>query len=414
VSDRASASTAFAGHGQWGPIYIFAGGGTGGHLQPGLAVLAELQAVQPGARVVFACSDRPIDRRVLDPQPCAIVPQPVRPLPRRPREAWGFLRAWRASRRLGRRLLGDLRPAAVLGLGGFAAGPVVCQAARRGVPVGLLNPDAVAGKANRHLARRADAIFTQFEATAEYFRPSDRAKVRPVGCPVRPGVAEGDRGEAVAAFRLDPVRRTLLVLGGSQGARSINQAVRALLQDGRLSDAADAWQVLHIVGPGQEPVGEQSSIVNGQSPIAKASGSSAGGPPVTRLEYCQRMDLAYAAADLAVCRGGAVTVAELAATGTPAVVLPYPYHADRQQRLNAGPLEKAGAAVILDDRIDPAANAAALAAVLPGLLADGDRLAQMATAARAQARLDAAREVARWLVEVGRAGRQSGPRQGGA
>ena len=398
--EPASPNTAAADSEQPGPIYIFAGGGTGGHLQPGLAVLAELQAVQPGARVVFACSDRPIDRRVLDDQPCGIVPQPARPLPRRPREAWGFLRAWRASRRLARRLLRDLRPAAVLGLGGFAAGPVVCQAARRGVPVGLLNPDAVPGKANRHLARRADAIFTQFEATAEYFRPSDRAKVRGVGCPVRPGLADGDRGEAMAAFGLDPGRKTLLVLGGSQGARSINQAVAALLAGGRLQSFVDAWQVLHIVGPGQEPAGEQSSIVNRQSSTAGASAASAAGPPVTRLKYCRRMVLAYAAADLAVCRGGAVTVAELAATGTPAVVLPYPYHADRQQRLNAEPLEKAGGAVILDDRIDPAANAAALAAVLPALLADVDRLAEVAAAARAPARANAAAEVARWLVEA--------------
>ncbi|GAF72090.1 unnamed protein product, partial [marine sediment metagenome] len=130
-------------------LYIFAGGGTGGHLYPGLAVAEALRAKRPDAQVVFACSNRAIDRRILEATPYPYIPQPVRPLPARP---WGwpaFLAAWVRSCALARRLMGDLCPAAVLGLGGFAAAPMICRASRVGVPTALLNPDAVPGKANR-------------------------------------------------------------------------------------------------------------------------------------------------------------------------------------------------------------------------------------------------------------------------
>ncbi len=362
------------------PIYIFAGGGTGGHLYPGLAVAEELLRIQPGARVVFACSNRRIDRRILDPLAFAIVPQPVLPLPRGVRGWPTFLRAWRASKRLAADLIGDLKPAGVLGLGGFAAGPVVRRSADAGVRAGLLNPDAVPGKANRFLARHVEAIFTQFESTAECFSPRGRRNVHCVGCPVRSGLLTGDRREAVRKFNLRPGLKTLLVLGGSLGAASVNAAVAELAGD--LSALAETWQVLHITGPG-------------------ARGADAEPPErsnAVRLDYCDRMDLAYAAADLALCRGGAGTIAELSATATPAVIMPYPHHADRQQYLNASALAGAGAATIVEDRIDPAVNAAGLRRELIGILRDPSRLEAMKHAARGFAGPNAARDVAEWLI----------------
>jgi UDP-N-acetylglucosamine--N-acetylmuramyl-(pentapeptide) pyrophosphoryl-undecaprenol N-acetylglucosamine transferase len=119
------------------------------------------------------------------------------------------------------------------------------------------------------------------------------------------------------------------------------------------------------------------------------------------MEYCHRMDLAYAAADLVIGRGGAGAVAELAATGTPAIILPYPYHADQQQRLNAGPLARAGGAIVCDDAVVPAANAAKLREVLLPLMRSPDRLDAMRKAALSVARPDAADTVARWLAEKG-------------
>jgi UDP-N-acetylglucosamine--N-acetylmuramyl-(pentapeptide) pyrophosphoryl-undecaprenol N-acetylglucosamine transferase len=363
------------------PIYIIAGGGTGGHLYPGLAVAGELVRLRPGAKVVFACSNRPIDQRILAPTPYAVVAQTVRPIPHRVTGWFGFVRAYLASAAQGRQMVRDLRPAAVLGLGGFAAGPVVCRAAKVRVRTALLNPDAVPGRANRLLARRVEAIFTQFAGTEEHFDASVRAKVRLVGCPVRREFATADRQEALRHFGLRSDRKTLLVNGGSQGASSINEAIARLRPE--LEELAEQWQVLHVVGPSK-------------------AGCPATAPPgelhVRVLEYCDRMDLAYAAADLSLSRAGAATVAELMASGTPAVLMPYPYHADQQQRLNAASLSQAGSAVICDDAKDAGLNAEALRQTLLPILRQADRLGRMRQAAAQVRPHDAAGQVAAWLA----------------
>ena len=365
-------------------FYIFAGGGTGGHLYPGLAVAEELLRLKGEARVVFACSNRSIDRRILDPLPHAIVPQPVRPLPHRPSQIAPFLQAWMRSKTQAKEMLHDLKPAAVLGLGGFAAGPVVRQAAKLGIRTGLLNPDAVVGKANRYLARRVDAIFTQFVATAEHLPAGLRAKVRCVGCPVRERFFNVNRDAAIAHFDLCPGLKTLLVLGGSQGSESISGALAALARSGGFSALAETWQVLHVVGPGRD------------DPTRGAFESA--GVHLTTLEYCDRMDLACAAADVVLARGGAATIAELTATATPAVIMPYPHHADRQQWLNAACMAEAGAAVVCDDLQDTGANAEALRETLLPVLQDSCRLAAMREGAAGLAKCQAARDVARWLL----------------
>ena len=363
-----------------GPIYIFAGGGTGGHLLPALAVAEKLTELQPEARVVFACSDREIDRRILSGAPYAFTPQPVRPLPRGHRGWPGFLRGFLASRRLARRMVRDLKPTAVFGLGGFAAAPVVAAAASAHVRSCLLNIDAVPGVANRHLARKVEVIFAQFpQSVAACGKHS--GKVRVVGCPVRSGLADGDADEARKTFGLRADRKTLLVMAGSLGAASLNDALAGIRGD--LEALADSWQVLHLAGPGK---------------LDKVRAAWAGSAVHhVAMAFCHRMDLAYAAADVALARGGAATVAELTATGTPAGIMPYPHHRDRQQHLNAAALVAAGAALVIDDAIDPAANAAALRAELLPVLADPARLEALTTAAAGGAGTDSAGEIARWL-----------------
>jgi len=368
------------------PIYIFAGGGTGGHLYPGLAVAEQLERLDRDARVVFACSNRPIDRRILDPLDCPVVPQPVRPIPRSPKGWIGFLKAWRRSVAQAGEMIADLKPVAVLGLGGFAAGPLVRRAARVGVRTAVLNPDAVPGKANRYLAKHADVIFSQFDFAREHFPPGVRQKVRCVGCPVRSSFLSAERPEALRHFDLRTDRKTLLVNGGSLGARLINDAVLGLKGD--LAALSEAWQVLHVTGR------DRYAEVGGAWQTA--------GIHTRGLPYCDRMDLAYAAADLVVGRCGASTAAELAATATPAVLMPYPFHKDQQQRLNAGPLVEAGAAILVADRADLAANTRALRSVLLPLLADADRLGRMRNCAAGIARPDAARAVAEWLLDASR------------
>ncbi len=364
-----------------GTLYIFAGGGTGGHLLPALAVAERLATVQPAARVVFACSSRPIDRRILSPASHAVVPQPIRPLPRGLRGWGGFLASVAASWRLARRLLRDLRPRAVLGLGGFAAVPVTCLAARAHLPTALLSIDAVPGLANRRLAGVVDVIFTQFQRTAGAYGRHAR-KVRLVGLPVPSALARGSAEEARAFFGLRKDRRTLLVMAGSQGAENINRAVAALRAD--LEALSADWQVLHLTGPGK---------------LAEVQAEWCGSTVHhVAMEFCERMELAYAAADVALCRAGACTVGELAVTGVPAVFMPYPYHRDRQQWLNAEELVSAGAALAVEDKTDPAANASSLRSALLPLLSDRRRLEAMRQASAGRERAGAAEAIARWLA----------------
>ncbi len=261
----------------------------------------------------------------------------------------------------------------------------MCRTARASVPTALLNPDAVPGKANRMLAAKADVIFTQFESTRAAFAPGLHPRVQCVGCPVRRGLIGGDRAAALAHFGLRTGRRTLLIFGGSLLAEALGEAVGRLAGD--LARFAETWQLLHISASPR--AGEIEQAVKEAGVAIRTQG------------YCDRMDLAYAAADLVLARSGAVTVAELAATGTPAVLMPYPHHADRHQLLNARALVDGGGAVVCEDRIDPAATAEALRAVLLPLLADPAALAAMRRAASALAPAQpAAVHVAEWLARI--------------
>jgi UDP-N-acetylglucosamine--N-acetylmuramyl-(pentapeptide) pyrophosphoryl-undecaprenol N-acetylglucosamine transferase len=366
-------------------IYLFAGGGTGGHLYPGIAVADELTRLHTGVRIVFACSDRQIDRRVLDPLDYAVVPQPVRPLPRGLR-GWGrFLGAWWRSRRQARQMIDDLNPRAVLGLGGFAAGPIVRQAAARGVRTGLLNPDAVPGIANRFLSRHADAVFTQFAGTADRLPAKARERVRCVGCPIRHNLGWAEKRDALEQLGLRTDRKTLLVFGGSLLAESLVEMLIAA--SGPVRALADRWQLLVL------------ARAERADELHRALSEGEGGMHLVTLSYCQRMDLAWEAADAALCRGGAVTVAELAATSTPAVIFPYPHHRDAQQKHNAAALVEAGAAEVCDDACDATVNAERLRGTLLPILRDASRLGAMELAACRIAKPRAAREVAEWLSE---------------
>ncbi|MCD4699580.1 MAG: UDP-N-acetylglucosamine--N-acetylmuramyl-(pentapeptide) pyrophosphoryl-undecaprenol N-acetylglucosamine transferase [Phycisphaerae bacterium] len=361
------------------PIYIFAGGGTGGHLFPALAVADELTRLMPDCRIVFACSDRDIDRRVLSATPYAFVVQPIHSMPRGLRGWRDFTFAFHAGRRLADNLLKDLRPAAVFGLGAFAAVPVTQAAANAGVRTALMSIDATPGFANRRLARKVDVIFTQFEQTSDAFGRF-ASKVEPVGCPVRTGLIAGDIEQARKVFGLRRDRKTLLIMAGSLGAESINQAVAEIGAD--LDGLADVWQILHVSGPGKF---EQ---------VARADNEA-----IHRsvMEFCERMDLAYSVADLVLCRAGAATVGELAAVAAPAVLMPYPYHRDRQQARNAAGMVSSGAAVLVDDAADPPANADALRASLLEIMRRQERLDAMRESAKGLSRPGAAEQIARWL-----------------
>jgi len=372
--------------------FVFAGGGTGGHLFPALAVVDALRARVEPIEVSFFCTDRPIDRDVLGPAGVEAVPQWVRPVPSRPWQWPAFLSRWRESLRLCRKIFTRRRPAVVVGAGGYASGPPVHVALRMGIPTFLLNPDAVPGRANLHLARRGglSGIFAQWDVTAGHFPAT--APVEVTGCPVRPAFRATHRagvGEILRSFELDPHRHTLLVTGASQGARTINETMM------QLAHALDfsGWQVLHLAGPG-----DAERVARAYTP--PGSGPGTGRLPGRVLAFTDRMADAMSAADLIVSRAGASTLAEILALGRPSILLPYPYHRDQHQRRNAMVLAEAGAAAFVEDARSAEANVGRLGAVLAQLMKNGPQRSAMGAAARELDRPDAADHIARRVAQT--------------
>jgi UDP-N-acetylglucosamine--N-acetylmuramyl-(pentapeptide) pyrophosphoryl-undecaprenol N-acetylglucosamine transferase len=363
---------------------LFAGGGTGGHLYPGIAVAEALKAVAPQLRAVFLCTTREIDRVILEPTGFEFIPQPIVPPVKTVGGLLKFWKSWRETKDLVRRTLRERKPAAVLGLGGYAAGVAVKVAAEKGIPATVLNPDVVPGKANQYLMQFARRVFCQFEATAKYVRSDEnRQKLDITGCPIRSDISRlPDRAEAASRLSLDPKLHTLVVTGASQGAQTVNDAVIEMLGGVTLR----GWQILHLAGREHAPAvrdGYRNLTVNARV-----------------IDFTPGMSDVWAVADLAISRSGASSCAELTACGVPSVLLPYPYHKDQHQKVNAKVLEEAGAAVLLDDLKDRRRNAEKLKPTVEALLYDGDRRREMAGAAKKIGKPDAAGNVAKVLATM--------------
>jgi UDP-N-acetylglucosamine--N-acetylmuramyl-(pentapeptide) pyrophosphoryl-undecaprenol N-acetylglucosamine transferase len=343
---------------------VIAGGGTGGHLYPGLALADALAA--RGLAVTYVGTAGGLEARVVP-----TTPYPLRLLPGRQlrggglgRAVFGLVAVGQGVVRAGA-LLGELAPRLVVGVGGYASVAVVVAAWLRRVPTLLLEQNVVPGAANRVLGRLARRVCVGFAESVAAFPPGRAVHT---GNPLRPGLL-------APAARSAGGRFGLLVSGGSAGAHHLNEAVLAALE--RLGAVARGWDVTHQTG-------------SADLEAVRARYAALGLP--ARVEpFIEDMGAAYAAADLAVARAGAMTCSELAATGLPAVLVPYPYAADDHQRRNADTLVAAGAAaMILDRELDGARLAEALAA----LAGDPARRATMAERARALGRPDAAARVA--------------------
>lgn len=361
------------------PYFVFAGGGTGGHLYPGLAVADALRRLQSDAEIEFFTTERALDRELLSRSSYLQTPQAVRPFSPRPWHWPGFWLAWTRSVAAAQRAFQQRRPVAVLGLGGYAAGPPVVAARKLGLRAAILNPDAVPGRANRYLSRYCHRIFVQWEDSRRHFPPG--APCTAVGCPIRPAFASVDRGAGRAHFRVDPDRPLLLVTGASQGARTVNEAAVAAWPE--FSREHPDWQLLHLAGGGND-----EAVREGYRRARAAA---------QVLAFTHEMHLAMAAADLVISRAGASTLAELTAVGRPSILLPYPYHRDRHQHANAQVLVEAGAAVMLEDWKDVTRNRGPLLEAMRRI-ADTTRRTAMAAAAAKLGRPSAAEDVARWLV----------------
>lgn len=309
---------------------LIVGGGTVGHLAPGFAVAEALR--ERGVRVAFATPGEARERDWFPPEAPAPHVCPALRLPRRkillplfvPRLVVAVARAWR--------LLSRVQPGVVLALGGWPCVPAALAAWLRRIPIALVASDAKSGVAVKRLLPLARRLYVVHESAAREMEAS--AKVVVTGPVVRAAVRDGEAEPEM--FGLVPGRLTLFVTGGSLGAQALNEALTAGIGAAVREDPslAQRIQVLHSVGLGGEGVAAayaEAGIVHHVTPFVRAMGT------------------AYRTADLVVCRAGALTCAELRASGTPAVLVPYPHHPDRQQFANARPLVECGGALLLEE-----------------------------------------------------------------
>ena len=353
---------------------ILAGGGTGGHVIPALAIANELKKSY-GAEVLFIGTARGIENRLV---PAAGYPlQLVRvgalknvSLMTRAKTAFDLPRAvWDAGR-----MLNEFSPDVVIGVGGYASGPAMLAAVVKHIPTLAFEPNVVPGFANRVVARFVSGAAVHFEETAKYFR---RAEV--TGVPVR------------QAFFEIPEKRggvpTLLVFGGSQGAHAINEAMFRCLPE--LRRQAPGIHIIHQTG---------ERDYNDAVAAYRSFDESGMGEAAEVFKFIEDMPAAFARADLIVCRSGASTVAEITAAGKPAIFVPFPRAADDHQRVNAEALAREGAAVVVEES---KLEGVWLAETIAASLGDPSRLARMSEAARGLAHPNAARDIAALAARVG-------------
>jgi UDP-N-acetylglucosamine--N-acetylmuramyl-(pentapeptide) pyrophosphoryl-undecaprenol N-acetylglucosamine transferase len=350
---------------------VFAGGGTGGHLYPALAIADEIRRRHPDSRVVFVGTEGKIESRVVPARGYPLV------------KIWisGFRRRLAAETLLfpvkvavallqSALLLRRTKPDVVVGTGGYVCGPVVAAAQMLRRRTLIQEQNSIPGATTRMLAPRADEVHIAFPGAARYLRRRDN--IRLTGNPTRDALGEVSREEGARSFGLDPEKQTLLVFGGSRGAATINAAIAPLVAELAAGGTQIIWQT------GDEEF----------ESLRRVPGASHEG--VAMKPFIEKMEFAYAACDLAVCRSGATSLAEMARAGIPSLLVPYPHAAADHQTENARAMVEAGAAMLIPD----AGAAAMLGDAIRGLIHDTARLRAMGDAARRLAAPDAARELA--------------------
>jgi UDP-N-acetylglucosamine--N-acetylmuramyl-(pentapeptide) pyrophosphoryl-undecaprenol N-acetylglucosamine transferase len=360
---------------------VIAGGGTGGHLYPGIAVARELLRRMPEVVVTFAGTARGIESRVIPREGFEL--DVIRSAGLKGASLAGLMRgvgllplggldAWR--------VISKRRPDLVIGVGGYSSGPVVLAAAARGIPTLLLEQNAVPGLTNRLLARVVQAAAVTFESTVPFFRGRGFVSGNPVRPEFLASETPDDRARRAAA---DPRPARVLIFGGSQGAHAINMAMVEAAP--RLAAGHGGLAITHQTGPRDLERVRDGYVQAGLD---------------ARVEpFLYEMEREMSGADLVVCRAGATTIAELTAAGKPAILIPLPTAADDHQRKNAEILAQAGAAELIAQRDLTGAH---LAGRIVALLQDPAALAGMAASARRFARPDAARVIVDRALELAR------------
>lgn len=338
-----------------GKKLVIACGGTGGHLFPGIAVAESWR--KRGGEVILLISEKQIDTLATEGyehlrfERLSSIAMPGLVSVKMPGFLVGFLKGYLRCRKLIREFGAD----AVLGMGGFTStGPLMAGRFRK-LPTFVHESNAIPGRANRLNANFADAVLVGFDVAADRFHAG--SKVETVGTPLRPKVAaKPSREDAIEFFGLDPHKKTIMVMGGSQGARRLNQLVAASVP--AVEEAG--LQLLHLSGPTDFDEVKPAYDANPKAGVVK--------------DFCSEVQFAYAAADLAVCRSGASCLTELAFYETPSVLIPYPFAADNHQTANAEIFSKPGAAELWEQGT---LSEDSFSRDLIALAKDDERLSQM-------------------------------------
>jgi UDP-N-acetylglucosamine--N-acetylmuramyl-(pentapeptide) pyrophosphoryl-undecaprenol N-acetylglucosamine transferase len=354
------------------PHIVFAGGGTAGHLFPGLAVAAELSALRLAPRITFAGSGKPFEAAAVKEAGFEYLPLRCAPAAGGPRKLFRFIAENWSGYRQAKQFIRKNDVSIVVGLGGYASVPMTRAAVAAGVPLVLLEQNAYPGKVTRWLAQRAELICSAFGEVQEHLQTS--APIRVTGNPVRAGFRPRSKKKNAATCR----KQRLIVLGGSGGAHSLNEQVPRALY--KLREQLSDWEIVHQTGP--------RDVAATQDLYRKYLIDAAVVPFIKNLPQVLR------ASEFAISRAGGTTLAELANTKVPALLLPYPHAANDHQRLNAEVFVRAGAAEMVDERNNIGRLDDAVAEMLALTLGDAAKRRAMSKAIGKLAHLDAGWQVA--------------------
>lgn len=365
---------------------MMSGGGTGGHIYPAVTIVRAMERLGP-CEILFVGTQQGLEADIIPKEGFRLELITIKGFERR--LSWANIKnlcstagsVWRSMQ-----LIREFKPDIVIGTGGYVCGPVLLAASLLRVPTMIQEQNVIPGITNRILARFVDKIAVGYQEAVRHFSPGSQKKILVSGNPIRSEVMTATREEGVAALQLSAHKRTVLISGGSRGARSINQA---MLSVHRHFAGREDIQLLHVTG--------QSEYNNIVGNLKKYGIDEKNSGNIIIKPYLYNMPQALACSDLAIFRAGAIGLAELTARGIPAILVPYPYAAENHQEYNARAVEHSGAAVVIRDN---ELNGDKLIAVIERIMGNTAVLSDMAVASKALGRPEAAVEIARAAVNL--------------
>lgn len=366
---------------------IISGGGTGGHIYPAVTIARELQNLFPASDILFVGTQNGLEADIIPKEGFRLETIRVKGFERK--ISWGNISnlfntigsVWKSKT-----IIRNFKPDIVIGTGGYVCGPILFAASLMGIPTMIQEQNVIPGVTNKILARFVNKIAVGYMEAAKHFGSSNLHKIIFSGNPIRQDVLAVTREEAMVSLNLNPDKRTVLISGGSRGARSIN---KAMVEVHRCFQNCDDIQLLHVTGQT-----EYNNVVGKLKQYGideKTRGN------IIIKPYLYNMPQALAVADLAIFRAGAIGLAELTAKGIPSILIPYPHAAANHQAYNARVMEQNGAAVVVNDN---ELSGDKLVGIVQGIICNPDVLQSMAIASRKLGKPDAVNLIAREAAKL--------------